>query len=313
MGRLARLLARLERILALSESLLAELTGPAFDEALLENCRAFRWDSERGPGRLVPVPEPARFDLGDLVGVDGAVANLVRNTEQFLHGLPFNHVLLYGDRGTGKSSAVRGLLERFGGQGLRLVEVERRDLVHLPRVLAAIRQYGAGRGYASRALAGAGRARFVIYCDDLSFGPGESGYRELKAVLEGSIDAPPENVCLVATSNRRHLVPQTMADNRAAELDEQNELHLGEALEEKLALSDRFGLKIGFYCFDQATYLAIVEHYLVREEIGLGLEEVREEALRWAQRNASRTGRSARQFVNDLAGRRALEKKRARP
>lgn len=300
MGRLTTLLARLERILALSERLLTELTGPAVDEALVESCHAFRWDSERGAGRLVPVQDPARFDLDDLVGVDGAVAQLVRNTEQFLHGFPFNHVLLYGDRGTGKSSAVRGLLERFGDAGLRLVEVERRDLVHLPRVLAALREVP-------------GRRRFLISCDDLSFGPGESGYRELKAVLEGSIDAPPENVCLVATSNRRHLVPQTMADNRAAALDEANELHLGEALEEKLALSDRFGLKIGFYCFDQATYLAIVEHYLAREGIGMGLDDVKEQALRWAQRNASRTGRAARQFVNDLAGRRALEGRRARP
>jgi predicted AAA+ superfamily ATPase len=300
MGRLTTLFARIERILALSETLLTELVRPGVDEALLKRCHAFRWDSERGPGRLVPVENPARFDLGDLVGVDDAVARLIGNTEQFLHGLPFNHVLLYGDRGTGKSSAVRGLLERFGDQGLRLVEVERRDLVHLPRVLSAIRHAPAP-------------LRFLFYCDELSFAPGESGYRELKAVLEGSIDAPPENVCLVATSNRRHLVSQTMADNRSAALDEQNELHLGEALEEKLSLSDRFGLEIGFYCFDQATYLAIVEHYLARADMGLGLEDVREDALRWAQRRASRSGRSARQFVDDLVGRRALESRRARP
>ncbi len=293
MGRLTRLLERLDRVLALGEDLLKELTGSGPDAGAFERYIAFRWDAARGRGRLVPVEAPARFDLDDLVGVDHAVERLVQNTEQFLRGLPSNHVLLYGERGTGKSSAVKGLLERYASRGLRLIEVQKGDLVHLPGVLAAIRRLGAAH-------------RFLLFCDDLSFGEGETGYRELKAALEGSLDAPPENVRIVATSNRRHLLPESMAENRAVRVDEEGELHVGEALEEKLALSDRFGLVLGFYGFDQKTYLAIVEHYVKQAGLERSLADVREEALRWALVRASRSGRTAHQFVNDLAGRLAL-------
>ena len=149
---------------------------------------------------------------------------------------------------------------------------------------------------------------FLIFADDLSFGPGEPGYRELKAALEGSLDGLPDAVRIVATSNRRHLLPESMQDNRAARVDEQGELHLGEALDEKLALADRFGLELGFYPFDQDTYLAIVRRYY--EHAGLpasGWEDARAEALRWALARASRSGRTAHQFVTDLAGRTALD------
>lgn len=149
----------------------------------------------------------------------------------------------------------------------------------------------------------------MIFCDDLSFGQSELGYRELKAVLDGSIAGPPENVCLVVTSNRRQLVAHTMGDNRAAELDDDNELHLGEALEEKLALADRFGLTLGFYGFDQATYLAIVERYLAKEGQQPLCDEVRAEALRFALRRGTRSGRTARQFVNHWAGERKLRER----
>jgi predicted AAA+ superfamily ATPase len=285
-------LRRLSRVLALSEQVLRDATGAGPDSEGFARYAAFRWETEAGPGRLVPIETPAVFELADLIGVGPAVDRFVANVEQFVRGLPFNNVLLHGERGTGKSSAVKGVLGRFEGQGLRLVEVQREDLTHLPRILRALRADG-------------GRHRFLVFCDDLSFGSGESGFRELKAALEGSLEAPPENVCIVATSNRRHLLPESMADNRKAWLDEDNELHLGEALEERLALSDRFGLVIGFYNFDQPTYLAIVEHYLAQAGHEL-TDEAREEALRWTVVRASRSGRAARQFVDDWVGRTAL-------
>ncbi len=284
---------RLGRILALGESLLARLVGRDLGARDFAQHRAFQWGEGRPGGGLIPIEQPAGFDLADLCGVDEAVAAFQRNTEQFLLGLPYNHVLLYGDRGTGKSSAVRGMLQHCGDRGLRLVEVSKTQWVHLPEILAEIRR--AGDAY-----------HFLIFCDDLSFGPGEPGYRELKACLDGSIAGSTENVCLVVTSNRRHLVAQAMADNRDAKLDEDNELHLGEALEEKLALADRFGLALGFYCFDQKTYLEIVDHYLASELPEVSPAEVREEALRWATRRGTRSGRTARQFVNDFVGRRGL-------
>jgi predicted AAA+ superfamily ATPase len=295
MGRLGRLLARIERVLELAERQLRELAGVGPDAAAFARHLAFRWDESRHPGRLVPIERPALFDLADLIGVDEPLAALERNTRQFLAGLPCNNVLLHGERGTGKSSAVRGLLSRHAAQGLRLVEVDRCDLVQLPRVLAS--------------LPAGGEQRFLIFCDDLSFAPGEAGFRELKAALEGSLDAPPENVRIVATSNRRHLVPESMAENRAARLDERGELHLGEALEEKLALADRFGLVLGFYNFDQPTYLAIVEHYLGQAGLGPLGDELRRAALRWALERGSRSGRIARQFVDDAVGRQELERR----
>ncbi len=284
---------RLGRVLELGEQVLREETRAWPDADGFERYLAFRWEVQRGPGRLVPIESPATFDLDDLIGVDAAVARLVANVEQFVRGLPSNNMLLHGERGTGKSSAVRGVLQRFAGRGLRLVEVHREDLVHLPPILQALRQDGA-------------RHRFLIFCDDLSFGAGEAGFRELKAALEGSLEAPPANVCIVATSNRRHLLPESMAENRDARLDERGELHLGEALEEKLALSDRFGLVIGFYNFPQPVYLEIVEHYLKKEGFELSAE-AREEALRWTVVRASRSGRIAKQFADDYVGRARLK------
>jgi predicted AAA+ superfamily ATPase len=284
----------LARVLDLAEKLLQRWTADEPDEAIFETYRAFRWDPSIGGGRLIPISDPARFDLDDLHGVSGALEPLIRNTEQFVSGHPCNHVLLYGDRGTGKSSAVRGILERYAPLGLRLIEVEKDELVHLPRVLSAIR-------------AGGKKHRFIIFCDDLSFGSNEAGYREMKAALDGSIAGPPENACLIVTSNRRQLVAQSMTDNRQATIDEENELHLGEVLEEKLALADRFGLALGFYCFDQETYLEIVENYLEQEGQGPMSPMARAEALRWALRRGNRSGRTARQFVNNWVGRIRVE------
>ncbi|MFP6661625.1 MAG: ATP-binding protein [Myxococcota bacterium] len=292
-----RILERVERLLPMFEDLLRGLVGAAPEPGFFDRALAFRWDRQRGPGRFEAIENPAPFELDDLLGVDEAIASLVANTEQFLAGHPYNHVLLYGERGTGKSSALRGLLTRYGDRGLRVVEILKEDLAELPRVLAA--------------LARAREQRFIVFCDDLSFGAGESGFREVKAAIDGRLEAPPSNVCLLATSNRRHLLPESMEENREARTDEAGELHLGEASEEKLALSDRFGLVLGFHGFDQATYLAIVQHYLERAEVDLAPDAVREEALAWALRRASRSGRTARQFVTDLVGRHQLALDRA--
>ena len=291
MGRFSEIWQRLQRVLELGERLLGELVGSGPDARAFEHSLAFRWEMDRGPGRLVPIPDPQLFDLDDLIGVERSVGRLLANTEQFVRGLPANHVLLFGERGTGKSSAVRGLVARFGSRGLRVVEVHKEDLLHLPRVLEALR--GAPK-------------RFLLFCDDLSFDAGETRYRELKAALEGSLLSPPANVRIIATSNRRHLLPETAADNLAARLDEAGDLHMGEVVDEKLALSDRFGLVLGFYGFDQATYLAIIDRYATQAGILTPRAELHAQALRWALERASRSGRTARQFVDDLAGRERL-------
>lgn len=291
MKRRSALSARLGRVLELAERILEDLVAAPPPPEIFERCWAFRWDVRRGPGHLIPIDEPHPFELADLIGVEDSVASLVANIEQFVCGHPSNHVLLYGERGTGKSSAVRGLLTRFGARGLRMVEVHKSDLLHLPAVLEGLSD---------------APQRFVLFCDDLSFDASESDYRELKAALEGSLVSPPENVRIIATSNRRNLLPESAADNRAVRLDEAGELQLGETIDEKLALSDRFGLVLGFYGFNQDTYLSIVEHYAKKAGVRAPVSELRDQALRWALRRSSRSGRTARQFIDDLAGREAV-------
>ena len=296
---LDRLLSRLDPILAGIDRLLSAFAGGALGPAELASHDAFRWRVGRGLGRLEAIASIARFDLDDLIGVAPALEALDRNTRQLLAGLPFNDVLLFGSRGTGKSSAVRGLLTRHAAEGLRLVEVDRSDLAELPDLLAAL----------SRITRSAPeRYSFLVFCDDLSFGTSELGFRELKASLEGGIEARPARVCVVVTSNRRHLLPETMAENREARLDGSGELHLGEALEEKLALADRFGLVLGFYPCDQETYLEIVAHWLAKDGIPVLDEPAREAGLRYALERGGRSGRVARQFTNDWIGRIRLEK-----
>jgi len=283
----------MERVLELAERWLERRIPARLDPALAARCTAFRWDARDGAGRLVPIEEMQAIDLDDLLGVERSVAELVRNTEQFVRGLPANHVLLFGERGTGKSSSVKGLASRYAARGLRLVEVRKNELTQLPDVVAALR----GLPY-----------RFLVFCDDLSFDDGEAGMRELKVALEGSIETTPGNVRIIATSNRRHLVPEFVRENRAARLDDDGELHVGEALEEKLALADRFGLVLGFYGFDQPTYLRIVDRYARKAGIDWPRAQIHAEALRFALNRASRSGRVARHFVDDLAGRIALER-----
>lgn len=279
-----------------AENLLQKLDGMlnagtaeiVFDESLFERYIAFRWDRGRGSGAPSPVEHPHMMDLDDLVGVDDAKEELLRNTAQFVAGFPANNVLLWGERGTGKSSCIKGLLKPFAASGLRLVEVQKGDLLHITRILRFLREKP---------------WRFILFCDDLSFDEGEVSYRELKAILEGGIEARPDNVLLYATSNRRHLMPELMNDNLG------KEIHPEEAISEKLSLADRFGLTLSFYSFSQDTYLEIVEHYARRLALPIGDEDLRTEALRWALVKGQRSGRSARQFIDDLSGRLAMKER----
>jgi predicted AAA+ superfamily ATPase len=266
---------------------LLEAVSPStrFDTSVFESHIAFRWERHRERGILVPVAHPHLFDLDDLVGVDDAKQEVVRNTAQFVAGFPANNVLLWGERGTGKSSCIKGLLRPFAPRGLRLVEVQKGDLLQITDILRMLR----GMPW-----------RFILFCDDLAFDEGEVSYRELKAILEGGIEARPENVLLYATSNRRHLMPEPMTDNLG------REIHPEEAISEKLSLADRFGLTLSFYPFSQDTYLSIVEHYAERLGLAIGRDELRGEALRWALFKGQRSGRSARQFMDDLSGRLAM-------
>jgi len=273
------LLTKLERLL--------DRVAPASPESPdFGHCLAARWERGADGGRLTPVAHPHLFELHDLVGIDRIRDEVVRNTAQFVAGLPANNVLLWGERGCGKSSLVKGLLKPFAGQGLRIVELKRGDIVSLPAISALLRDLP---------------YRFILFCDDLSFDEGEGDFRALKTVLDGDIEERPANLLIYATSNRRHLLPERMEDNVGG-----GEIHPDEAVGEKLALSDRFGLSLGFYSLDQDEYLAIVRRYAQQRKIDLNDEELRDKALKWSGSYARRSGRSARQFIDDLEGRLGL-------
>ena len=250
---------------------------------------AFRWraSGRRGnPGWLQPVRQVHRIKLADLRGIDRQIERVEQNTLQFLQGKPANNVLLTGARGTGKSSIVKGLLNKYSRQGLRLIEVEKNDLVDLPQIVDQV----AGRP-----------ERFLLFCDDLSFHGAEDGYIALKVALDGSVSTTSENMLIYATSNRRHLMPEYMAENLETKYVGE-EIHPGETVEEKISLSERFGLWVTFYPFDQDEYLDIVGHWL--KTFGARLTDAaREEALQWSLQRGSRSGRVAYQFARDWAGR----------
>lgn len=283
-----RLVERLHALVARAEQILPPAApAPDWDSAV-----AFLWRKGPGGAWLRPVSRPHRIDLADLRGIDDQKTALVRNTRQFLAGLPANNVLLWGSRGTGKSSLVKALLNEYSRDGLRVIEVDKHDLMDLPDIVERVQDRP---------------ERFVLFCDDLSFEADDPSYKALKAVLDGSVSAPADNVLVYATSNRRHLLPEYMSEN----LDARNvggEIHQSEAVEEKISLSERFGMWLSFYPFPQDAYLDIVEHWLARLGTEAGVTEaVRREALQWALSRGSRSGRSAYQFARDWAGRQGLE------
>ena len=260
------------------------------------SAQAFQWRKQRILGtdraQLLAVHRIARIAADDLLGVDAQRDAILRNTEQFVRGLPANNVLLTGARGTGKSSLVRACLARFGDQGLRLIEVDKSDLVDLPLIADRI----AGRP-----------ERFIVFCDDLSFEPSDASYKALKAALDGSIAAGAANLLIYATSNRRHLIPESMRENLDARYDEEGDLHPAETAEEKISLSERFGLWLSFRSFRQDDYLEIVAHWLARFDLdAAAIAGARTEALQFALQRGSRSGRVAIQFARDYAGRRGL-------
>jgi uncharacterized protein len=270
---LARIAAALER-----------LAPPAPEAASLAKGEAFVWHAETA--RLEAVPRVNRVDLALLRGIDRQRDTLLDNTRRFARGLPANNALLWGARGMGKSSlvkAVHGAVSAETGGGLALVEIHREDIPSLPRLLAVLR--GAPR-------------RCILFCDDLSFDGQDAAYKSLKAVLEGGIEGRPDTVIFYATSNRRHLMPRDMIDNERS-----TAINPGEAVEEKVSLSDRFGLWLGFHACDQDTFFAMIEGYARAYGLGISDERLRAEAVEWSVSRGARSGRVAWQFIQDLAGR----------
>ena len=287
---LASLLQRAESLLARLEAVLPHAaTAPDWQAAVAWRYR--RRGRNGSAGVLEPVRHVATIRLADLKEVDAQKQRLLRNTEQFVAGHGANNVLLTGARGTGKSSLIKACLNEFAPQGLRLIEVDKADLVDLGDLVDLVAERP---------------ERFIVFCDDLSFDEGEPGYKALKSVLDGSVSQASDNLLIYATSNRRHLLPEYMKENLSYQHTEDGEVHPGEVVEEKISLSERFGLWISFYPFTQNEYLAIVAQWLlsfgVAEET---IAAVRGEALVWALERGSRSGRVAQQFARDHAGRHA--------
>ena len=280
----AALLARAERVLAQLEAYL-----PPAPPEIDWSAHAYRWRRRGARGWLDAVRHVARTDLQDLQHIERQKAIIERNTRHFLEGKPANNVLMTGARGTGKSSLVKAMLATYAARGLRLIEVDKADLGDLAEIVE---------------LVGPRPERFLVFCDDLSFEEGEAGYKALKSVLDGSITAAGDNVLIYATSNRRHLMPEYMSENLQAQHQPDGEIHPGETVEEKISLSERFGLWLSFYPFRQDDYLDIVYHWL--RQLGCPeahIAESRTEALQWTIERGSRSGRVAYQFARDWAAR----------
>jgi uncharacterized protein len=291
MTDVSALLARAESIAARLEKLLPADPVPTDWKASI----AYRWRKHNGRGVIHPVGQVHRIQLKDLRGIDEQKALVEQNTRQFVEGYPANNVLLTGARGTGKSSLIKALLTKYASRGLRLIEVEKQDLIDLPEIVELI---------CNRP------ERFVLYCDDLSFEADEPGYKALKVILDGSVAAASENCLIYATSNRRHLMPEFMQENlEYKHLGE--EIHPGETSEEKVSLSERFGLWVSFYPFDQDEYLKIVAVWLAHFKVAAtATPEIQRAALQWSLQRGSRSGRVAWQFARDWAGRTRLARKK---
>jgi len=287
---LERVLERAERLLQRIESVLpsSRLGAPDWTASI-----AFRYRKRgNGHGVLEPVRQVGAIRLSDLQEIDDQKVRIQRNTLQFVQGLPANNVLLTGARGTGKSSLVKACLHEFAADGLRLIEVDKSDLVDLPDIVDVV---------ADRP------ERFVVFCDDLSFEDGDPGYKALKSILDGSVSAVGQNVLIYATSNRRHLLPEYMKENLSYTHTADGEVHPGEVVEEKISLSERFGLWVSFYPFSQDEYLSIIAQWL--NSFGVSepqIEAARPQALVWALERGSRSGRVAYQFARDYAGSHAI-------
>ncbi|WP_439112828.1 ATP-binding protein [Hydrogenophaga sp.] len=284
-----RLLERAEQLMARIESVLPQPLGAPDWSASV----AFRYRKRSsGHGVLEPVRQVAYMQLADLKEIDGQKEKIQRNTLQFVQGLPANNVLLTGARGTGKSSLVKACLNEYAPEGLRLIEVDKADLVDLPDIVDVVSDRP---------------ERFVVFCDDLSFEDGEPGYKALKSILDGSVSAAGQNVLIYATSNRRHLLPEYMKENLSYTHTTDGEVHPGEVVEEKISLSERFGLWVSFYPFSQDEYLTIVAQWLASFGVSAqAIESARPAALVWALERGSRSGRVAYQFSRDYAGTHAV-------
>jgi predicted AAA+ superfamily ATPase len=286
---LEQLLAKVSQLVDRIEAVLPQpLSAPDWSTAI-----AWRYRKRSsGHGVLEPVRHVSDMGLADLQEIDGQKEKMQRNTEQFVRGMPANNVLLTGARGTGKSSLIKACLNAYAAQGLRLIEVDKTDLVDLPDIVEVV---------------AARPEKFMIFCDDLSFEDGEPGYKALKSILDGSVAASTPNVLIYATSNRRHLLPEYMKDNLSYTHTDDGEVHPGEVIEEKISLSERFGLWVSFYPFSQDEYLTIVAQWL--GSLGASpalIESARPEALVWALERGSRSGRVAYQFARDFMGQQAI-------
>ncbi len=281
-----RLIERAEALINRVESILPQpISAPAWDASI-----AFRYRKRSsGHGLLEPVRHVAKLGLADLKEIEGQKEKIQRNTEQFVSGLPANNVLLTGARGTGKSSLIKACLNEYAPRGLRLIEVDKTDLVDLPDIIELVSERP---------------EKFMVFCDDLSFEDGEPGYKALKSILDGSVAAATPNVLIYATSNRRHLLPEYMKENLSYTHTEDGEVHPGEVIEEKISLSERFGLWVSFYPFSQEEYLTIVAQWLTALGLPAGqVAAATPEALVWALERGSRSGRIAYQFARDYVGR----------
>ena len=281
-----RLMERAEQLIARIESVLPQPLGaPNWSQSI-----AWRYRKRSsGHGTLEPVRHVASMQLADLKEIDGQKEKIERNTLQFVQGKTANNVLLTGARGTGKSSLIKACLNAYAGQGLRLIEVDKADLTDLPDIVDVVSDRP---------------EKFIIFCDDLSFEDGEPGYKALKSILDGSVAAATPNVLIYATSNRRHLLPEYMSENRTYTHTDDGEVHPGEVVEEKISLSERFGLWVSFYPFSQDEYLAIVAQWLgALGATPAQIESSRAESLVWALERGSRSGRVAYQFARDFVGR----------
>jgi hypothetical protein len=252
---------------------------------------AFAWRKQNDNGYFHAIQNPKLIKLDDLKGIDAQKSTLMTNTEQFLAGYPANNALLWGAKGTGKSSVIKGLLERYAERGLRVIEIDRKDLVDIPDIVEILRTSD---------------KKFILFCDDLSFEAADLSYKALKVALDGGMTAIPDNILIYATSNRRHLLPEMMEDNLQSRVGDR-EVHYADAIEEKISLSERFGIWLSFYLFSEEDYLHIVRHWVTSFGIEF-TDGIAKDAIIWARLRASKSGRSAYQYAIDLIGKQKLGK-----